>query len=411
MTRAKTIKILIVTSYGFNDRMRNFIEFIVGRVLAKNSWKVSALAKSDTNKNEFCVSDGIKIYQIANKPTALFRILKILLFNRPDIIHIFNQRNNPSGILTALLNKIFRVPQIFTEYGLLHDHYLVTDRNNPFPLVEKLKPNGPILSFRKIFRDKNLRINFKNYLYHLPLSSANKIVFVSKHNLDIAKQMGLKNIHYLPYIFDEKRWISKTLTPTRQGVAKMKELENQKDTNFILFIGQMKLRKGWDIILEAMPHIENNLNVKLIFITPSSDKELLEFSQKTNKLKIKNKVIFLGKIENEILKKIYQICKLVVLPSRYEGFGLATTEAWEMEKPIVASDVIAINEHVINEYNGLMVQSESPLALSGGIERVLKNKNLYNNLIQGGKQTLNKLKSKEIQNKWLEFYKTTISKY
>jgi len=33
-----------------------------------------------------------------------------------------------------------------------------------------------------------------------------KIIFVSKHNLPIAKELNLKNYTYLPYILDDARW-------------------------------------------------------------------------------------------------------------------------------------------------------------------------------------------------------------
>jgi glycosyltransferase involved in cell wall biosynthesis len=386
--------------------MRNFIEFIVGRFLVKNGWEVFAVARSEIPKTKSFVSDGIKIFTTLNPIAAFFHIIKILLFKKPDVIHIFNQRNNPWGIMTAIINKIFRIPLAFTEYGLLHDHYIVSDRDNPFPLSQKFNKNGAILRLSGIFRDKNIKKNIKNYLFHLPLITADKIVFISKHNIEIAEEMGLKNVIYLPHIFDDERWINQEIYLISKKEA-ISDLEKHKNKNLILFIGQMKLRKGWDVILEAMACLNKDVNAKLIFVT-QSEKEPEELSHKINELGIKNKVIFLGRVDGEELKKIYQISKLVVLPSRYEGFGLATIEAWEMQKPVVASDVIAINEHAKNNYNALLVPPENPKALAEAIEKIIKDEQLCAKLIHGGNETLKTLKSPEARNQWLQFYKNLI---
>lgn len=401
--------ILIITSYGFNNRMRNFFEFIISRILAKNNWKVFAMSKAENGKTESFISDGIKIFSTANPLAGLLHLLKILLFKKPDIIHIFNQRNNPLGIIAAIINKIFQIPLVFTEYGLLHDHYLVSDRDNPFPISSKFNQNGAILSFGKIFRDKNIKANIKNYLFHSPVAKADKIVFVSKHNIELAEKMGLKNIFYLPYIFDDSRWNTKK-SPIIKKTDKLTILEKNKNGNAILFIGQMKLRKGWDTILEAMPHIDKNLNPKLIFATSSFDSEPQELSLKIDKLNIRNNFIFLGKPKNEELKYAYEISKLVAMPSRYEGFGLPAIEAWEMQKPIVATDVIATNEHIRNGYNGLLVPPENPKALAEAIEKLLKDDKLREKLIENGAKSLSDLKSEKIKNQWLEFYENLAKK-
>ena len=126
------MKILIVTSYGFNLRMRNFIEFIVARLLSQKGWRVTAVAESEQNKKEHFQTDGnISVLKNPSKISIFIFLLKKFIWDRPDIVHVFNMRNNHQGILAAVFSKIFLVPLVFTEYGLLHDHYLITDRDNP----------------------------------------------------------------------------------------------------------------------------------------------------------------------------------------------------------------------------------------------------------------------------------------
>lgn len=401
------MRILIATSYGFNPRMRNFIEFIIARLLAKNGWDVIAFAEPEGERDEFYTTDKISVLKVSNIFKKFLLLLKKFLFEKPDVVHIFNMRNNHTGIITSIFCKLFRIPCVFTEYGLLHDHYLVADRDNPYPLKDKLIKDGPIFSFFKILRDLKLKNNFRNYAFHFALSRANELIFISKHNLEIADILGFKKVRYLPHIFDENRWSEDAIEGRNE---KIEIVRKYADCNLILFIGQIKLRKGWDIILEAMGHLDKNLKAKLIFITATSDSEPPELKEKIDKLGIRDNVIFLGKVDGQPLKEIYELANVVVVPSRYEGFGLAVTEAWEMEKPVIASDVPAINEHLVNEVNGLSFPPEDSVSLARTIERILKDSDLRQKITEGGLKTIEKLKSKESQNQWLNFYENLLKK-
>ena len=401
------MRILIATSYGFNPRMRNFIEFTVARLLARKGWDVTAFAEPEGGRDEFYATDKICVLKVSNIFKKFLLLLKKFLFEKPDVVHVFNMRNNHTGIIACVLCKIFRIPCVFTEYGLLHDHYLVTDRDNPYPLKDKLVKDGPIFSFFKVFRNLKIKNNLRNYAFHFVLNRANELVFISKHNLEIANLLGFKKFRYLPHLFDENRWPENA---TKEKNEKTEIVKKYADHNLILFIGQIKLRKGWDIMLEALRHLDKNLRAKLIFITATSDSEPPELTEKIDKLGIRDKVIFLGKVDGPPLKEIYELAKVVVVPSRYEGFGLAVTEAWEMKKPVIASDVPAINEHLINEVNGLSIPPEDPVSLARAIERILKDSGLRQKITEGGLNTFEKLKSEGAQNQWLDFYKSLVKK-
>jgi len=163
-------------------------------------------------------------------------------------------------------------------------------------------------------------------------------------------------------------------------------------------------------MLKAIKNIDDKLNICLLFVTASANKEEKELAQKIDDMGIRDKIIFLGKVDGYALKEVYEKSAAVIVPSLYEGFGLAVTEAWEMKKPVVASDVPAINEHLINEVNGLSVPPGDPASLARAIERILKDPDLRQKITKGGLNTLEKLKSQETQNQWLDFYKSFIKK-
>lgn len=407
--------ILFVVPYGFNERMSSYIEFINARLLAKNGWHVMAITRSDNMENSALTSNNISIYRYKNIIYGFRQLLSIFLNKKPQITHIITLRNNRLGIIAGIMTRMFRGQLLATEYGLLHDHYLVKNRDNP--LMENINPDGLILNLRQIFRKGNsLGFNIKNYLFHWPLTHADYVVFVSRHNIPIAKKLGIKNVKFLPYILDSERWGKVNIdtiqnkdseeNPVQVVMEKIKKLNNQP---YVLFIGQLKLRKGWDILLKAIPLIPKNIAPYFVFVTPTTNIEPEYFTQIVTKLGVQKRIIFLGGVNNYALKEIVQKSSVIAMPSRYEGFGLPAVESLEMGKPLVASDVVAINETIKNGYNGLLFPPEDHRLFAKSIERVLTDDFLRHKLVSGGKETFEKFKSKERSRQWIEFYEAIIS--
>ena len=419
MEEKKQKRILIVSPYGFNDRMASFIEFTVGRVLAEDGWTVTAIVKSDNDISSVDTTCGITVYRYVSLLEGLGRVLRVFVFSCPQIVHIHNLRNNRIGIITSILAKFVRVPLLFTEYGLLHDHYITHDREDP--IGKPIHGENVIASTRKLLKYfcrgdfKRWGYFLKSYIFHWPLTHASSVIFVSKHNFKVMDIIGLKNYVYLPQIMDEYRWTYKEVgldqALVRHHGEVSKKLEVIKNDKNVLFIGQIKLRKGWDVLLKSIPHI-SALNVKnFIVISATADKEPREFTALADSLGVRDRVIFLGRVSNgEILKNAYEVSSAVIVPSRYEGFGLIPVEAFEMRKPVIASDVEALNEFLIHGYNALLVPPRDELKLSEAINLISTDKDLFGKLINGGGQTLEKMKSGEYKKRWLNYYEKFLPK-
>ncbi|MCR4334646.1 MAG: glycosyltransferase family 4 protein [Patescibacteria group bacterium] len=400
--------ILIVAPYGFNDRMTNFIEFVSGRLLAKNSWKVTAITRSENNKNSIDNICGIKVYRYKNIIYGFINLLYVLIFSRPKIIHIHNLRNNRLGIITAILARVLFIHYIFTEYGLLHDHYLTDDRDDPLNNpIQTQRVIGTVIQLIKntIKNPRRFKYYISSYIFHWPITHANSIVFVSKHNVPIAKELKLPPNTYLPYIVDDYRWTAIN-SYGKEVLEKIKNLNG----SIVLFIGQMKLRKGWDVLLKAIPYIPKNIIEKFIIKTSTSGNESDEYKDLVESLGIRERIVYLDKFfSNDVLQKIYETSSIVVVPSRYEGFGLVPLEAFEMNKPVIASKVDALTDFLVDEENCIFVPPQNPEELAKAIVKVSNDSQLQKKLIGGGYDTLNRLKSKEYEQKWLEYYNSLIS--
>lgn len=415
MKRSPTI--LIIAPYGFNDRMTNFIEFVTGRLLVKEGWRVLALARSEQGEKNRSMVSGIEVHRYPTSRAGIRTAFSLIFSMRPDVVHVHNLRNNRAGIFAAMLAKSLGIPLAFTEYGLLHDHYLVTDREDPFngsrtydyvvsTILQLLK--------RSWHNPGNIRTYVMSYFFHWPLTHADSVVFVSKHNLEVAHEIGIKHYQYLPQLSDmvrfEKKIDLKDSELSSHEVDVRRFLKDTPEGTYALFIGQIKLRKGWDILLHAIPEIPKSVIEKFIIVTSSSPKEQEEYLEVVERLGVKDRILLLGQIFNsELLLDVYRKSTIVVVPSRYEGFGLVPLEAFEMKKPVIASRVEALTDFLEHEKNAFLVTPKDPQDLARGMREVASNPTLQAKLIQGGLDTLTQMRSDEYKNRWLAFYNALLS--
>lgn len=83
-------------------------------------------------------------------------------------------------------------------------------------------------------------------------------------------------------------------------------------------------------------------------------------------------VHFLGFVENKIKEEFFLNTNIFVFPSWVEGQPIAILEALASFCPVVATDVGAVSDTVIDGLNGYLVPSKSVSALRDKIEIFLK---------------------------------------
>jgi glycosyltransferase involved in cell wall biosynthesis len=139
-----------------------------------------------------------------------------------------------------------------------------------------------------------------------------------------------------------------------------KQLEN---TNCILGIA-CRLTRGKDIItvLKAFENLpQSNINYELHIAGDGENKKVLE--DYVAQLHRKNKIIFLGALnENEMLA-FYKMIDIMIVSSEGEGFGLTVIEAFVNNIPCIGSNVTGINSIIIDDYNGMLFEYQNDLQL------------------------------------------------
>lgn len=175
----------------------------------------------------------------------------------------------------------------------------------------------------------------------------------------------------------------------------IREKFNIKDNEIIITMtSRLVPWKGHRVFLESAKIIsEQKNNAKFLIVGDTSfgkKKYLNELKFLAIKLKIQDKVIFIGFIEN--IENILGITDILVHCSiRPEPFGLDIIEAMAMEKVVIATQTGAASEIILNGKEGILVPPKNPKALSSAINRLLDSPKLCKEL---GKQARKKVEQK-----------------
>lgn len=111
---------------------------------------------------------------------------------------------------------------------------------------------------------------------------------------------------------------------------------------FLLYVGQRGLYKNFKFLLYSFAH--STISKNYILVVAGGGKLEQEEREYVHSLGLTDKVVFLGRVKEYELKKLYTECLAFIYPSLYEGFGLPIIEALSCGAKVLASDIPAFKE-------------------------------------------------------------------
>jgi glycosyltransferase involved in cell wall biosynthesis len=90
------------------------------------------------------------------------------------------------------------------------------------------------------------------------------------------------------------------------------------------------------------------------------------------RLRLEERVLCLGKVEEEEKKDVLAATTILVHPARWEPFGIAVIEGMAVGKPVVVADAVGPSLSVEHEVSGLIVPKGQPDALAGALITLLR---------------------------------------
>ena len=185
-----------------------------------------------------------------------------------------------------------------------------------------------------------------------------------------------KNIFVAPNAIDEGRFNHHCDSNALEAVAKDYGLPE----DFVLFVGNIKPHKNLKNLLFALEKMDLNLVIvgkKDGFIT--SDSDILEIIEKNN---LTERIFFTGYVKDADIAAIYNLAKLFVFPSLYEGFGIPPLEAQACGCPVVCSNAASLPE--VCGDSVLYFDPHNVEDIRSKIQAVLNDENLRNELCVKG---------------------------
>lgn len=140
-------------------------------------------------------------------------------------------------------------------------------------------------------------------------------------------------------------------------------------------VARLRHEKGIDLLIHAFNTVQiQHPSTQLLLVGDGPQRE--EYEMLVQQLKLERSVLFYGAADWETAMGLMSVMNVVVLPSRFEGFGLTAAEAMAMGKPVVASDIFGLKELIDDGESGLLFENENQMDLSNKLLELLSNANL-----------------------------------
>ena len=251
-----------------------------------------------------------------------------------------------------------------------------------------------------------LKQNLRWRMVRRSLAHARHIMAVSK-----ATKRDLENLFEIPsrQITVVENAIDERFTQSSRREEQQLILERyQVNYPFLLYVGNVKPQKNIPRLIEAFAVIKGRLrnhpvyrDLRLVIIGDdlSAHSDLRRTVLRT---RVQNDVRFLGFVPVETLRVFYQSAEVFVFPSLYEGFGLPPLEAMAQGTPVVTSNVSSLPEVVGDA--AVLVHPENVFDIARGIEQVLLQEGLRQELRSRGKRQLERFSWERSVERVLQIY-------
>lgn len=331
-------------------------------------------------------------------------------------IHVFTQQTKKAKTPEESINQVFvhRLPSfgcfyrikiweglipslkkynfnaiITLDYAQPHSWRAISyGKKNKIPVFLMINDVQTYKTGRHFLKQRVLEF-FDKYFAPKVLSKADKIlVRTSWTKLWVKK----KNINDKKIFVTPSGLTREELTPGDAGAFENKyKLKN----NIILYLGRIRKQKGVFLLLDAYKEVKKQIpSAKLVYVGPD-EKEYdgLEFTpklkKKVQKENIKD-VYFLGPLYGKDKINALAACSILCVPSSFENFGQAYSQAFAQKKPAIGTTGGGIPDIINHGVDGYTIKPWDKKQLLFYLTKLLSNKNLQIKMGEAGFQKIQK---------------------
>jgi len=311
---------------------------------------------SSIPKDQILISNGVILHFLSVPPKA--RLLTLFQYNKVKI--------------HRELKRIH--PDIVHGHGTEHEYpYIAATFGCPFTITIHCVLSD-ILKNGNLEFGKQMRFRFLQCLEQMTLRRTHCVIVTTEYMIRIYSQR-----------FPGKRWfvVNNSIDPlffAAKPVEKMK--------NYFLYVGRISPEKGILTLLKAFKIVVKKAGgqANLCFLGAIEDKGYYKRVKKfIAENGLEDRVIYEGLKSQEEVARMMASSISVVLPSRYDAFGLVLAEAMAAGTPVIATKVGGIPYVVRDGKTGLLVESGDVDGLAERMLLLLEDENLRRKIGQWGK--------------------------
>ncbi len=173
------------------------------------------------------------------------------------------------------------------------------------------------------------------------------------------------------------------------------------------YLGRLEIaQKGLDLLLHAYAGISEKVDEDLKLGGDGPDRHQLE--QLAATLGIAGRVHFVGRIPMDERLDWLAAKKMIVMPSRYETFGMVAAEALAVATPVIAFDIPCLHS-IVTPAAGVLVGRMDPTELGDAIAAMSRDPQRRDRLGAAGPAAVSRLRWDELAQQQSQLYRRVIA--
>ncbi len=164
---------------------------------------------------------------------------------------------------------------------------------------------------------------------------------------------------------------------------------------YLAAVGNTKAHKNLGLLAKVAP----KLSVPIVLLAGKGAAKELGFPDST---------VELSELPEEEMPRFYGAAQALLLPSRYEGFGLPALEAMAAGCPVLASNVSALPE--VTGESAILLPPDDPQAWTDAVQRLLRDDRLRKGLVENGRERASRYTWDACATRTLAVYRRVLEK-
>jgi phosphatidylinositol alpha-mannosyltransferase len=180
----------------------------------------------------------------------------------------------------------------------------------------------------------------------------------------------------------------------------------RSEADYLLYFGRLDwTHKGLDVLVQAMAIlVATHPDLRLRIAGRGKDAErLLKASRDAG---IRENIELLGAVDDAARAELFSGARILLMPSRFEGFGMVAAEAMAAGVPVIASDAGSLPEVVDSPAGGVLVPVGDAFALAEAVDELLRDGAARRRLSHGARASAQRFRWEQIAEEHLSFLET-----